>query len=519
MRIDLEQVLTELGPSLSSAVTKRLMAAGLDADAARQRVNRSIGRGKIRALTGIRFPNRERFLFLEEAFGDESFYRSLRLALVETGSAYGRALCGLEARKGAVFTHYFPIASGLPIEKAKKHVPHAVVEDRLLQAGLIHKQTAEWPEVVELRDSDGLTQRRRSAILVEDIELAAIREWLVKTAWSSQVLKVRSLDGPLPKIGQFAWDIAGPTYLAAIKRGADQPGFLAGDIMIDRSVSEDDLRPFFAKCDALAAQRRAARLQPMLIADFIESGALRRLRERGVLIAMPATVFGNELAKDLRDLVGTIENAAAAVAKDPEAVFRLLERLSKIDGAANNLRGVVIEFMVAHLFKEKGYSITIRKPIRAAGKTTDIDVLAVNGAEVVCCECKGKGPTALVDAKDIEDWVNNGQTAVKAWLKTNAPRDSRRFEFYSSTDYTPDAKALIKQLEVTHVRQPIRFFNGDDIVAQLREAGESALVTIFREQFPQSGGGRPAAPDSRAGATPHASPALQADREVSANAN
>jgi hypothetical protein len=59
----------------------------------------------------------------------------------------------------------------------------------------------------------------------------------------------------------------------------------------------------------------------------------------------------------------------------------------------------------------------------------------------------------------------------------------KRFEFYSSTDYAEDAKALISEIERTHKRQPISFYNGKDLISKLRADHETALIDIFREQF------------------------------------
>ena len=78
--------------------------------------------------------------------------------------------------------------------------------------------------------------------------------------------------GKLPQVGQFAWDLTGPCYLAGMVSYMKKqivPAFLAADIVLDHSVSLAGLRPFFSKWGSLQAQKRKARFQPMMVADSL----------------------------------------------------------------------------------------------------------------------------------------------------------------------------------------------------------------------------------------------------------
>jgi hypothetical protein len=365
-----------------------------------------------------------------------------------------------------------------------------LVEKKLKELQLIWKNDTTDGEIVCLWDSAGITKRRRAVMAVEDILLSAIRSWLIKIGWSStNVLKVRG-EQCVPEFGQFAWDIVGPTYLAGIttfNKGSLINGFIVGDIIMDRTLSPDDLRPFFAKWDILQAQKRKARFQPMIVADSFTQDSLKLLRKRGALVALPSVLLGDEMAKDLRQLVNTIENAAAALTKDPRSVFDLIARVSKVEGAALNLRGVVIEMIIAHLYKLKGYDIDIRQIVSGEDQQlAEIDVKAKNRQEVICSECKGKAPHVLVDAPEIKEWLDKSLPRIKFWLKQSTTLPvKRRFEFYSSTDYTEAAMELIKKTEASHKKQSIKFFAGNQIVEKLQEQNENTLVNIFREQFLQ----------------------------------
>jgi hypothetical protein len=187
------------------------------------------------------------------------------------------------------------------------------------------------------------------------------------------------------------------------------------------------------KCERVyrAATRRATRFQPVFIADFFSTEALQLLRAKGALIARPETIFGMEAAAALRELIGTIENAAAAVTNNPTSVFELLSKITKIEGAASNLRGIFLELVIARLYQLKGYSIDIRQQIRSEdGTLAEIDVKAGSRPEVVCIECKGKSAGVLVSHDEIQHWLEVTLPRIKSWfLRNPSLPEQKRFEF------------------------------------------------------------------------------------------
>jgi hypothetical protein len=480
------QFLKTHGPTLSSRIVEWLVKHGLTRETARQRVSRA--GGPVKRLVGIQFPNRERFLFLQDDFGKPEFRDNLADALQQSRTSYGRALVALESRGGAVPEHFFPIISGLPVENAKGQVLASLVLDRLLKVGVLVRTPTVDGDVISRWDSDPSGKRRRATLTVEDVTLAVMKKWMGKINWTSpDATKIRSRRA-VPKFGQFRWDLVGPSYLNSIVHFKNQKpvnGFVVADILLDKKITTADLEAFFAKWAVLTNQKRTARFQPVFIGDAFESDALQQLRGKGAIVARPETVFGPEVARHLRELIGTIENAAAAVTNNPEAVFQLLSQLSKIEGAASNLRGVVLELIIGRLFQLRGYNIDIRQQVRSeSGGQAEIDVKAVNRQEVICIECKGKSPGVLVGKTEIEDWLETSVPRIKSWMKSipSLP-EPKRFEFYSSTDYTPEAKQLVASTEESHKKQPIKFYAAPRIISDLREQKEGALIEIFKEQF------------------------------------
>src|SRR4030042_4046315 len=98
--LNIATILSKLGPSLSSTVTRFLVSQGISPDAARKRIQRA--RGDVCRLRYIKFPHNETFLYLRDHWRTEKFFTSLREALHTSGSAYGYAIDSIVAREGVV---------------------------------------------------------------------------------------------------------------------------------------------------------------------------------------------------------------------------------------------------------------------------------------------------------------------------------------------------------------------------------------------------------------------------------
>jgi hypothetical protein len=470
----------------SSELVGRLMKADrCSAEAARKRVSRV--KRPARILYGLVLPKNARFLYHDEHFNHDVYFANLSHALKETGSAYGRALYGLELQGGSMPQHQFPIASGLPSRRTLKHVQHKVVEKILLKIGLIQiHESADGP-LVALRASGVLTKRRRAERAVEDILLGIIKTHLGRINLTSyEAAKTRAAS--MPMVGPFVWDFTAPTYTAGLFHygpKGKQPGFVVGDIVLGREILLESLTPFFSKCSALDAQNRAAKLTPFFAADHFEKNALAALRKRGFLVLTPENLYGKEFAHLLVELTGKIENATQALTKDPNSLVKILSDLMKIEGASLNLRGVVLEFMVGQTALNEGYSFDIRQRIHDnQGNEAEIDVFAKKKAEWVCVECKAPLPGNLVSQGEIERWVQDVLPRIKEWIKSNEEAPQKiSFEFCSATDFHPDAHALIDKIQREHKKQPVTFINGAEVVRRLRENNQTAFVKIFNEQF------------------------------------
>jgi hypothetical protein len=480
----IKSLLQQSGPCLSSRLAKQLCQSGLKPDAARQQISRNC-RGEIGRLYGLNFPKREGFIFLKADFGSERFVANLLSALATTGSAYNRPLIALTTRDGIMPEKHFATATGLPVVPTKGRIMHSVVVDKLIQLGLIKRVKSSEGDFLALPNAYQQSEHSRAIGQVEHILLGIIRSWLGKTGLASaNAIKIR--DTETPQFGQFNFDFVGPSYLAGLSPdlSAGRHGFLVGDIILGKEITKQDLEPFLGKWEVLRAQRRSTPFQPVFVADYIACDALHALRQRGCLIAIPATIFGDEVAELLKQLLRTVENAAAVITQKPDEIWTLFKRLSKLEGAAINLRGLFLEMIVGHLLRLEGYQIDFRKQIHVGDRAAEIDVKATNHVGVICCECKALKPGAELDQSHIEKWEQKTIPLIKEWLShsTTAP-EKREFRFYCSATYGEAAHNKLTHLSRTHLKQPISFFDGGDIERALRTNKQHSLADAFREQF------------------------------------
>jgi hypothetical protein len=84
MASPVEQVLTEIGPGISSRTTEKLIAKGMKPEAARQQVSRA--KGHVKRLFALNLPKGEKFIYLESQFGTELYWQALTRDLDATKS-------------------------------------------------------------------------------------------------------------------------------------------------------------------------------------------------------------------------------------------------------------------------------------------------------------------------------------------------------------------------------------------------------------------------------------------------
>ncbi|MCA1441271.1 hypothetical protein I6F07_13820 [Ensifer sp. IC4062] len=484
------------GPCLSSVLTQRLMERGVSAEAARKRVSR--GGTKIRKLSGLVFPKNTRFLYHDNDYKKERYWRALLRDMGQASPAYGPAIGAILARGGIVPLHYFDIISGSPIRQAG-HVASQTVLERLEAVRFLRRTEIDGIGPCIAIDADGHfglpdAANLRARLITENILLSAVRDWAKRLGMASyDRIEVRELISPVPRYGTFKWDLCGPTYLRPLVTyndgGKITPGFLVCDAIAGGEIDEMAMAAFIRKCKLSSSLPNLPRLLPVCIADSYTREALRLGRSNGVVVATPYSLFGKDVAVGLATLLKTLSKAAAIAVSRPETISELFDKLSGIEGAATNLRGALFEMIVGHAAQcMYGGSIDIGRRLHTVSGDTEfkaeLDVLRVLGNQVSVYECKGYQPGQMISIEDVEDWITTKVPGIYRWLKSdNFSNHQIQFEFWTTGRFSPEAEERLKSAASATRKYTIGYKDGAEVRRVVAQIPNSSLPKVLDEHY------------------------------------
>jgi hypothetical protein len=490
------ELMENTGPCLSTELTSLLVEKhGLSAEAARKRVSR--GCPGLKRLAYLPFPRKARFLYLQQDYRSQQYWASLKEAILSSSSAYAPAYAALLQRGGIIPKVHFPIACGAPLRQ-KKHLSSDTILSRLKLANIIDE--IEVPGVgiciVLAEASTSLDRdysRLKARLITEAILLKAIRMWARNLGLVSfDKVELRDESETMPRVGTFAWDLTGPSYLAHMvdwgKEGKLAPGFIACDVLLDTKVTELGLRPFLHKCATLRNLKRVGRCFSMFVADSYSKDAFRKAKESGIVPATPETLFGTEVAQGLMQLTKVLTDAARASIK-PEVFAEMFQRLGKIEGAATNLRGALFEYIAADLVRQTiSASVTLNKIFRDDTGTlaAEVDVLAVEGKRAVYfIECKGYQPSGTVEDDEVEQWLTKRIPIVRQHALRHPEWKSLElhFEFWTTGKLSENAEARIKHAKASTSKYIVEYRDADGVYAYAQGTKDPSLIRILKQHF------------------------------------
>ncbi len=494
-------VLEAKGPLASSDLKSILTASGLTEEAARKRISRS--KEGVRRLKTIQLPKREQFLYLDNQYGKIQFWESLIKAHSEKKSAYGTALQSIIARGGAIPKIYFDIVSGAPL-KLKKHISSDIILTNLIACKLLKIEMVEEIGECIFVDAQGTLDQPKpnelkARLTVEDIIVIAVLDWCRKLGIASHdAIKSRNLT-EVPKFGQFGWDITAPSYiypLSTVNSKGLLPGFIAVDV-INSVVDVPGINYFINKFSINRSIRKMRPFLAMLIADRFTPEAYNLGRKSGAIVTTPEIIFGAEVAEGLKSLSKTLENAAAVAAKNPDKIYDLFNSLSKIEGAAINLRGALFELIVGHLvLNGEGGSIDIGIKVNdSKGNSAEIDVRRVKGThETTTYECKGHQPSTQTTDKEIETWLTKRIPIIRDayLLESRLKNTDMIFEYWTSGEFTDPALSKLENAKKKTTKYRINWKNGSEILKYAKEIKSTSMVRTLSQHYlkhPLSEGG------------------------------
>lgn len=490
-------LLEKRGPMLSSEVAAELVSSlGLLPAAARQRVSRA--NDSVRSIP-ISFRHNARFIYLSKQYGSSAFWSSLVNRLRTSNGAYSRALESLLQRGGIMPISHFGIASAAPLRQSKQLSPD-LVRTHLVDAGLLEELNVPGigPCLAFAKTTaylDELVPSMKARLISENVLLGAIRNWARNLNLGSyDKFQLRDTGTAQPQVAGFEWDVTSPSYLAPLTQmkpgGKPKPGFVLFDLLLSEDMlTKEGVGPFLHKCSMVRSLPNIGRCLPFFVADTYTLEAMRLLRHHGIIPATPASLFGEEVAEALRELLKTLTHAARTVV-DPVKFAALFDKLQSIEGAAASLRGALFEFVVADIVRrEFNASVTMNRILRAGGKdAAEIDVLGVvENRTAYFIECKGNAPGVSVSDEEIERWLHTRIPTVRKWALSHddLKRLRHRFELWTSGILSTESRALIAKAisETKATKYDIVVREMAEIETITEKIRNKSLVKVLRDHF------------------------------------
>jgi hypothetical protein len=494
MPTDIEALLRRVGPALTGELIAEMEKEGVSPGSARQRIARA--GDEITRLAGLRFPYNARFVYLPEQFGDRTYWLALERAFREHGKAYWGAVVGLKARGGCYPRKYFAGVCGCPASRQRQLSPDRVF-DRLSAIKLLEEigDDVTGERFVKFRphiyggDTLPLIKAR---LIAENVVLHGMKEWCRRIGFGSfDSVKVREESSP-PIVSSITWDLSAPSYARPLVKASAtgvKPGFIVCDVNLRGPLDEDDVALFVRKHDLASGPLNVAPIMPFLIADGFTSPGFGLARTKGILATTTAQLFGEDVAKALRDLISLLTDTGARASVNPEHIEHVLNSLTRIEGAANNLRGALFEIVVGSLVKdvEGGY-------LRAGEKWTDIetrrsaevDVLLDRPDEkrALLIECKSKIPGSRVNLQEIQKWRSDRVPLLHKILRSDSRFADKKltFELWTNGPIASDALEWMKTVPVAD-DYTVGLKDGEAMKTYVDKASSPSIRNAMREHY------------------------------------
>ena len=510
-KLTIQALLQQLGPTRGSRLVNamRSESEALTEDAARQRLSRS--RPPVTRYSRDLLPKREGFYYLQEQRHSEIFYSNFLRDLRETEAVYACAIDALQSRGGVVPEDEFGVISGAPLA-LKKQVSSTQVASELIKLGMMHEHVSSDLSRDYAADGHALHAPRplpevRARRHAEAVILDGLREWLRKNSIGSyNKIAIRGDDHPR-MVGQFKWDLTGPCYFHPVVRAHGKNGFVVADVFAGTRLDEHSIRYFIRKVRMYSASSNSGALFPVLMAENFTGKALTAGRAAGLMVTTPANMFGPDVGRALADLVRVLTNASAVAAANPTTLYKLVDKLSVIEGRAGNMRGILFELMAGHLAKrvfDGNIDIGILHTHQTKPRATDLDVVCVTGRNSVhVIECKGKAPGGTISLPEIVEWLRK-LPVMQDYVASRSHLCEREqtYEFWTTGKIEPAALQRLQSEKAKRTRRPINWKDGDDIRAIASKHRLNAIREALDQHFLKHPLGPVAAPPRQGAEAP-----------------
>ncbi|WP_220150797.1 hypothetical protein [Thalassospira xiamenensis] len=470
-----------------------LTKAGLSESAARKRIQRAAD--QYERFAGVRFEKNARFIYLKAQYGDQRFWDKFESACYQAGKSYWSTVVTLKARGGVTPLDLFARVAGAPAARKGQLSADRILE-RLQKINLLNVIEDGERKYVCFKPlhyhRDSLPELRANE-LAEGIALIGVKDWARKIGFGSYGKFASRYEEKEPLVSGILWDLTAPSYmrpLVSIRGGRAIPGFIVCDINLRGVIGKAEAEAFIRKCDLAASPQKVPPILPMLVGHVFESEALTILKGKGVLAITLGNLFGEELAQALRDLVTMLTDLGAKISGNPDLLPRVINTLSKIQGAADNMLGDLFELVIAGVVKdiEGGYLKTGEVRTHAiSGQQAEIDVLLDRGNDkgVLVLECKAKKPNARVSEADIRKWYNNRVPLIYSILSNDGYYTGKpfRFELWSNGSFAQSGLKWLKEQKTDFDGYSIGWKQAEDLKNYTDKVKNKSLKDMLNEHY------------------------------------
>lgn len=497
MSANVVDLLKSRGPCLTSDLIKDMVEEGVTPATARQRLSRA--KSSYTRLAGIQFEKRARFIYLDSQFATQDYWAGLERAFREHGMSYWCAIAGLRARGGACLKSQFPIVCGAPLMRKGQIAPDTIFE-RLQAVGVLKETTEEnSPEsLVTLNPMNfGVieTSELRALNIAENVAIHAIHEWARRVGLGSYAAFRLRCGSTLPLVSSVAWDITAPSYarpLARFSNGKIKPGFFVSDVILRGRLSAETVEVFIRKHDMASAPLGVAPIMPFLVANWFDQEAYDAARSAGIIAVTVEQLLGETLAAALQALVQILSDLGATAAVNAEKIEMVLNELTRIEGAAQNLRGDLFELVVGNVVKavENG-SLSVGREIQhrtqALKAELDVRLDSKDSVNTLIIECKAKVPGSMVSEAEVRKWYETKIPRIVKILRSDPYYSKRilRLEMWTNGLFHTKAQAWLncKKTEFEDEGYSVGWKDGVAVKRYCNKVRDKAIQNILREHY------------------------------------
>ena len=234
--------------------------------------------------------------------------------------------------------------------------------------------------------------------------------------------------------------------------------------------------------------RNVGACMQIFVANTYSDVAFKLLKQNGIIPATPHNLFGKEVADGLTALFQTLREAAKSVI-DPEKFDYLFRQLGRIEGASNQLRGTLFEYLVEAVARKTGATHVHRnRTSRIDGKEAEADVIAIKEYQsITFIECKGHNPDSETPATELKRWLSH---SIPIFFKDIKSHDDWKhlditFEFWTTGSLSAEVLTIFEaaKKDIRPTRYKIELQMGPQILERCISTNDKGLVTAFKKHF------------------------------------